>query len=114
MSDMGEALPVDAVRKVARLSRLALSEEQLRRYAGQLGSVLGYIERLKELELTGVEPMAHPADARNRLDADEPAGGGEGPERRLGPVELMRLAPTGATMPPYVKVPKVLGDEGGA
>ena len=109
-----QPLPRDVVRKVAALSRLSVTEEQAGRYAEQLGAVLGYIERLRELSLDGVEPMAHPSEAVNRLDADEPSEIGAGPEARLGPEALMRMAPAGATMPPYLKAPKVLGDEGGA
>lgn len=104
-------ITVESVRRVAHLSRLAVTDGQLAAYAGRLGAVLSYVDRLRELDLEGVEPMAHPGDATNRLQADEPAGDASGPERRLGPAALMRMAP--ASMAPFVKVPKVLGDEGG-
>lgn len=64
------ALTKDDVRKVAHLARLALSPEEEERYARQLGSILGYIERLGALDLTGVEPMTHavPIPAPERPD----------------------------------------------
>lgn len=98
------ALSSDQVRKVARLSRLAISEERVEEYREKLGAVLGYVERLRELDLTGVEPMTSVAGTVNRLDADEP-----GPT--IGQAALMKMAP--ASMPPFLKVPKVL-DEGGS
>ncbi|MBC7835390.1 MAG: Asp-tRNA(Asn)/Glu-tRNA(Gln) amidotransferase subunit GatC [Phycisphaerales bacterium] len=100
---MPDALPPDAVRKVARLSRLALAEEQVARYGEQLSAVLGYVERLRELDLEGVEPMSNPLDETNRLDADTPGG-------TIPGATFMRMAPE--ALPPFLKVPKVLGDGG--
>jgi len=47
------------IKYVAHLARLALTPEEEQTLAAQLASVLGYIEKLKEVEVTGVEPMAH-------------------------------------------------------
>ena len=44
---------------VANLARLALSAEEQKQLSGQLGEVLGYVEKLKELDVEGIEPMAH-------------------------------------------------------
>jgi aspartyl-tRNA(Asn)/glutamyl-tRNA(Gln) amidotransferase subunit C len=95
------------VRKVASLSRLALSEDQVEEYRTRLSAVLGYVERLRELELTGVEPLWNPVESTNRLFDDVP-----GPT--LGVEALMALLPEGGAMRPYIKVPKVLGEGGGA
>lgn len=95
-------LSADDVRKVARLSRLALSEAQVESYRRQLSAVLGYVDRLRQLDLASVEPMAHVADTVNRLDEDTP-----GPT--LPNSTLMGLAPD--TMEPFIRVPKVI-DEG--
>jgi aspartyl-tRNA(Asn)/glutamyl-tRNA(Gln) amidotransferase subunit C len=54
------ALSREEVRHVAHLARLALSPEDEERYARQLGQILGYVERLGAVDVTGVEPMAHP------------------------------------------------------
>jgi aspartyl-tRNA(Asn)/glutamyl-tRNA(Gln) amidotransferase subunit C len=99
------ALSADDVRKVARLSRLALSDDQVEAYRDKLSAVLGYVERLREVNVEGVEPLTNVADAVNRLDDDVP-----GPT--LTNETLMRMAPE--AMPPFVKVPKVIGDGGGA
>jgi len=95
------ALDEDAVRRVAHLSRLAIDDDAVRRYTGQLGDVLGYIERLRELDLENVEPLSNPLDATNRVDEDHP-------REPLTTDALMDMAPEAA--PPFVKVPKVLGE----
>lgn len=47
------------VEKVARLSRLALSEAELDAMRQQLAAVLDYVEQLGQLDVSGVEPLAH-------------------------------------------------------
>lgn len=44
---------------VAHLARLALTPEEKAKFATQLGDVLAYIEQLKKVDVTGVEPTAH-------------------------------------------------------
>ena len=96
-------LSLDEVRHVAKLARLRLSDEQLEQYRGQLSSVLDHIARISELDVEGVEPMAHPSDLVNRLDDDEPV-------ESLSQQQILRIAP--ATEGQYLAVPKVLvGDE---
>jgi len=46
------------VKYVAHLARLALAPDEEKKLASQLGNVLGYIEKLKELDVTSVEPTA--------------------------------------------------------
>lgn len=102
---MGNQLSSDEVKKVASLARLGLSDARAAAMAGQLSAVLGYVEKLRELDLEGVEPLVHVGDEVNRLAADEPGA-------TLSNEDLMRMAP--ASDPPFVKVPKVLGEGGGA
>ena len=47
------------VRYVAHLARLDLSPEEEQKFGAQLGNVLGYIEKLNELDVSHVEPTAH-------------------------------------------------------
>lgn len=47
------------VKYVAHLARLALTPEEEQKIGAQLGQVLGYIEKLKEVDVSGVEPTAH-------------------------------------------------------
>ena len=49
-----------AVRPIAHLARLELSETQLAEYAVQLDQILGYVAKLDALDVTGVAPLAHP------------------------------------------------------
>jgi len=95
------ALTTEQVRKVAKLSRLALTDAQAEDYRSRLSAVLGYVQRLRTLDLSGVEPMAHPMETTNRLGADEP-----GPT--LTNAAFMDIAPD--THPPFLKVPKVIGE----
>jgi aspartyl-tRNA(Asn)/glutamyl-tRNA(Gln) amidotransferase subunit C len=62
------------VRHVARLARLALSAEDEERFAAQLQNVLGYIERLQAVDVSGVEPLSFAGDAQDELALreDEP------------------------------------------
>ena len=55
------------VRHVARLARLALSAEDEERFAAQLQNVLGYIERLQAVDVSGIEPLSFAGDARDEL-----------------------------------------------
>jgi aspartyl-tRNA(Asn)/glutamyl-tRNA(Gln) amidotransferase subunit C len=102
-----EPLSLAEVRKVAQLARLELSDEQLEKYRHQLGDVLGYMHRLRQLDLTGVEPMTSPLESANRLAEDVP-----GPT--FSNEQLMAMAPEGAAEAPFVAVPKVIGGGEGA
>ena len=64
-------LSVDDVRRIARLARLALPEDEIAATRAQLDSVFGLIERLQAVDTTGVEPMTHPQPMALRLRADE-------------------------------------------
>jgi len=58
------------VRHVAMLARLALTDEQVGTLATELSSILGHIDDLRNLELEGVQPTAHPLAMTNRVRAD--------------------------------------------
>ncbi len=93
------------IRRVARLARLAIPDSDLPAYRRDLSAVIGHFERLSRIDLSNTEPMAAVGGGVNRLAEDQP-----GPT--LSNEVLMRLA--SQTMPPFVKVPKVLEDGGGA
>lgn len=59
------------IRYVARLARLRLSPEEEQRLGAQLGDILGYIEQLRTVDVTGVEPMAHAFPIVNVMRPDE-------------------------------------------
>ena len=54
----------DDVRKVARLSRIAVPEEKLDTLAGELTGIMGWIEQLNEVDVEGVEPMTYVVAAK--------------------------------------------------
>ncbi len=62
----------EQVMHVAQLARLELSEGELERMAIELSKVLDHIEKIRELELEGVEPTAHVIDVAGALRDDEP------------------------------------------
>ncbi len=59
------------VRRVARLSRIAVSDEDVATMEGELNAVLGFVEQLREVDVTGVEPMTSvlPMQMKKRRDA---------------------------------------------
>jgi aspartyl-tRNA(Asn)/glutamyl-tRNA(Gln) amidotransferase subunit C len=68
------AVEID-VKYVAHLARLELTPEEERKFGEQLSHVLGYVEKLKELDVTTVEPTAHTMPRVNvtRADATRPS-----------------------------------------
>lgn len=60
----------DQVRRLARLARIAIRPEETEAVLEQLNRVLGLIEEMRQVDTAGVEPMAHPLDAKQRLRPD--------------------------------------------
>ena len=60
-----------AVDHVARLARLALSEQERDRMTQELSQILEHAQRIQTLDLDGVEPTAHAVPLRNVMRADE-------------------------------------------
>jgi len=102
---MSERLSDQDVRHVAKLARLKLSDEQIHFFAEQLSDVIQYIHKLDELDVSGVDPMAHPTDMTNRFRQDVPG-------RPITVDAALANAPDAE--PPYFKVPKVIDGGGGA
>ena len=69
------AIERKTVEHVAKLSRLQLSGEELDRYGPQLAAILDYIAKLEKLDVSGAEPLVHPAESANvfREDLPEPS-----------------------------------------
>lgn len=65
------SLAPDEVRRIAHLARLALDADAVEAYAQDLSSILDFVEQLEAAPTDGVEPMAHPQDATQRLRPDE-------------------------------------------
>jgi aspartyl-tRNA(Asn)/glutamyl-tRNA(Gln) amidotransferase subunit C len=74
---------------VAKLARIELTPEEEQKLGDQLGAILGYVAKLKEVDVTGVEPTAHAFPLVNVMRADEVT-------RSLPHDEAMRNAPAKA------------------
>ena len=61
----------EEVLHVAHLARLEFSEEELERFAKQLGEILSYVEKLGELDTSEVEPTYHALKLKNVFREDE-------------------------------------------
>ena len=59
------------VKYVAHLARLSLTPDEEKKFGAQLGQVLGYIEKLNQLNVTHVEPTAHAVPLVNVTRTDE-------------------------------------------
>jgi aspartyl-tRNA(Asn)/glutamyl-tRNA(Gln) amidotransferase subunit C len=60
------------VRHVARLARLALSDDELVRMRAEMSAILDYMDKLRSLDTAGVEPTSHAVPLRNVMREDEP------------------------------------------
>jgi aspartyl-tRNA(Asn)/glutamyl-tRNA(Gln) amidotransferase subunit C len=62
----------DEVLHVARLARLALTDEEVERFQLQLNAILEAVSKVSELDLEGIPPTSHPLDLVNVFAEDEP------------------------------------------
>ena len=81
------SLADDQIRRLARLARIAIGEEESATFRDRLNRVLGLIDQLQAVDTTGIEPMSHAldvvqplrpdavteSDQRARFQADAPA-----------------------------------------
>lgn len=65
----------DDVRKVARLSRIAVPEDKLDALAGELTGIMGWIEQLNEVDVEGVAPMTSVVETVMPMRTDEVTDG---------------------------------------
>jgi len=64
------SVDLQTVKRVARLARIAVSEEDAERMTGELNAILGFVEQLNEVDVSGVEPMTSvlPMAMKKRAD----------------------------------------------
>jgi aspartyl-tRNA(Asn)/glutamyl-tRNA(Gln) amidotransferase subunit C len=74
------ALSADDAARIAALARLDLSRDKLELFAGQFNDILGYMDKLNQVDTQGVEPMYSPADHATVFREDT-ARGDAGPAR---------------------------------
>jgi aspartyl-tRNA(Asn)/glutamyl-tRNA(Gln) amidotransferase subunit C len=63
-------LSLEDVRRLADLARIEFSEAESRGLLAELNGILSMVERMRAVDTSGVEPMSHPQDARQRIRED--------------------------------------------
>lgn len=89
------------VHRIARLARLELSEEEVTSYTQQLDEILGYMEELSALDVSGIEPTANAMSVSAPMRDDTPG-------TSLPASALIQNAPDHAQQ--QIRVPKVIAD----
>jgi aspartyl-tRNA(Asn)/glutamyl-tRNA(Gln) amidotransferase subunit C len=102
---VNERIDQDQVKKVAKLSRLELSDAEVEEFTGQLSAILEYVEKMDELDTADVEPLAHCLPISNVLREDKG-------RPSLGTDKVLANAPDRNER--FFKVPKILDDNSGA
>ncbi|TFG46043.1 MAG: Asp-tRNA(Asn)/Glu-tRNA(Gln) amidotransferase subunit GatC [Candidatus Brocadiia bacterium] len=67
---MADKIDEAQVRKSAKLSRLELTDDEVGEFAGQLNAIIGYVEKMNELNTEDVQPLAHCLAITNCLRDD--------------------------------------------
>ena len=97
---MTERLTRTEVERIARLAHLELDDAEADRLTRQLGDILTYFERLREVDTSGVEATTHPVSAGPRMRDDQS-------REALPRDEAVAGAPDAADG--LFRVPKVIG-----
>ena len=94
-------MSVDAatVKRIGRLARIRIEESEVETYRGELNAILGFVEQLSEVDVTGVEPMTSVTPMTLRRRDDVVTDGHY-------PADVVRNAP--AQEDAYFMVPKVV------
>jgi aspartyl-tRNA(Asn)/glutamyl-tRNA(Gln) amidotransferase subunit C len=101
----GRKIDEAQVRKVAKLSRLDLTDAEVQEFTGQLSAILDYVEKMNELDTDGIEPLAHCLPVSNVFREDCV-------RESLGTEKALANAPQRDG--DFFKVPKILEDSSGA
>jgi len=64
------------VRHIAKLARISVTEEEVAKLAPELSNILGWVEQLQEVDVSGIEPMTAVIPNKQRLRDDEVTEGG--------------------------------------
>jgi aspartyl-tRNA(Asn)/glutamyl-tRNA(Gln) amidotransferase subunit C len=71
------SIDIATARKVAKLARIRVEEDRLPALAQEFSNILGFIEQLNEVDVTGVEPMTSVTPMRLKRRADVVTDGGQ-------------------------------------
>ena len=64
------ALDASNVEKIAHLARLGINPDDVPEYTRNLSEILAFVDQLNAVDTAGIEPLAHPLDATQRLRPD--------------------------------------------
>ncbi len=92
-------MKAEEVKKIGRLARIELSEDECITLAGEFDHILAHIQKLNELDVDGIEPVSHPFNLKNVFRKDEV-------QASLGAEALMKMAPQ--SKGDMIRVPKVI------
>lgn len=98
---MNKIIDEAQVRKVAKLARLDLTDDEVAEFAGQLSAILDYVARMNELNTDNVKPMAHCLPISNVFREDIV-------KESLGTEKTLTNAPQRDGS--FFKVPKILDE----
>ncbi|MET0576008.1 MAG: Asp-tRNA(Asn)/Glu-tRNA(Gln) amidotransferase subunit GatC [Mesorhizobium sp.] len=93
------SVDIATVKRVAHLARIAVSEEDAERMTGELNVILGFVEQLNEVDVSGVEPMTSVIPMKMKKRQDAVTDGDK-------PGDIVANAP--ATQENFFLVPKVV------
>ena len=65
------AIEQEEIEKIANLARVRISAQQIGEVTQRITEILSMVDQLRTVDTTGIEPMANPLDATQRLRADE-------------------------------------------
>ncbi len=70
------SVDADTVRRIGRLARIRITEEEVAAYEGELNAILGFVEQLNEVDVSNVEPMTSVTPMQLRRRDDKVTDGG--------------------------------------
>lgn len=59
------------IEHVAKLARLNLTEDEKEKYTKEMGAIIGFVDKLNELDTTGIQPTAHILPIQNVFREDD-------------------------------------------
>ena len=102
---MGPNMDESEIHHIAHLARLRLNDEETAQYTHQLAAIISYVDKLRELNVEGVEPTNHPLPLNNVLADDQPI-------KPFDVDQALQNAPSHRDA--YFSVPRILDPGGGA
>lgn len=100
---MQDAITLETTRKIAKLARLQISEEEAVRYTKDLAAILGYVEKLNAVNTENIEPLVHGLELPDHFREDKVTALSEEDIKSM-------LACSDQILYEQYKVPQVIGE----